>query len=111
MAKLIDMTGWKMWEHNVPESRWTVIKRVENASDGSAQWLCECNCEKHTQKILVASKIRKGQPKSCGCLQREKVSKLNYKDIKGQIFGELTVIEETNERDKKPLSFMYNKNS
>ena len=100
MAKLIDMTGWKMWEHNVPESRWTVIKRVENASDGSAQWLCECNCEKHTQKILVASKIRKGQPKSCGCLQREKVSKLNYKDIKGQIFGELTVIEETNERDK-----------
>ena len=100
MAKLIDMTGWKMWEHNVPESRWTVIKRVENASDGSAQWLCECNCEKHTQKILVASKIRKGQPKSCGCLQREKVSKLNYKDIKGQTFGELTVIEETNERDK-----------
>lgn len=100
MAKLIDMTGWQMWEHNVPESRWTVIKRVENSSDGSAQWLCECNCEKHTQKILVASKIRKGQPKSCGCLQREKVSKLNYKDIKGQIFGELTVIEETNERDK-----------
>ena len=29
MPKLIDMTGWKMWEHGVPESRLEVIKRYE----------------------------------------------------------------------------------
>lgn len=23
--KLEDMTGWKMWEHGFPESRWTVL--------------------------------------------------------------------------------------
>ena len=26
----IDMTGWKMWEHGVPESRLTVIKQVND---------------------------------------------------------------------------------
>jgi hypothetical protein len=28
MAKLIDMTGWKMTEHGVPNSRITVIRRA-----------------------------------------------------------------------------------
>ena len=27
MSKPIDMTGWKMWEHGVPDSRYTVIRR------------------------------------------------------------------------------------
>jgi len=28
MGKLIDMTGWKMWEHGVPDSRLTVLERA-----------------------------------------------------------------------------------
>lgn len=27
MGKLIDMTGWKMWEHGVLDSRLTVLER------------------------------------------------------------------------------------
>ena len=29
MGKKIDMTGWIMREHNVPDSRLTVLKEVE----------------------------------------------------------------------------------
>ena len=47
-----DMTGWVMAEHGVPDSRWIVIEQAEDYITPSghhvAQWLCECNCEKHT---------------------------------------------------------------
>ena len=29
MGKKIDMTGWKMWEHGVPDSQITVLEEVE----------------------------------------------------------------------------------
>ena len=32
MSKLIDMTGWIMKEHGVPDSRLTVVERAENKS-------------------------------------------------------------------------------
>ena len=35
----IDMTGWKMWEHGVPNSKIIVIKQVPNKS-GHALWEC-----------------------------------------------------------------------
>ena len=38
-----DMTGWKMWEHGVPDSRLTVIKQVEDyvtpKGQHHSQWL------------------------------------------------------------------------
>jgi len=40
MSSIIDMTGWVMKEHGVPESRWTVIERAENDKYNKAQWLC-----------------------------------------------------------------------
>jgi len=33
--KMIDMTGWKMSEHGVPDSKWTVIKYA-----GKSKWQC-----------------------------------------------------------------------
>lgn len=75
MSNFIDMTGWKMWEHGVPDSRLTVKKRVEDkvAPNGRryTQWLCECNCEEHNNVIVLGSLIRIGKTKSCGCLQKE----------------------------------------
>jgi hypothetical protein len=43
MGSFIDMTGWIMKEHGIPESRLTVIKRVENR-DKHTFWLCKCEC-------------------------------------------------------------------
>jgi hypothetical protein len=50
-----DMTGWKMWEHGVPDSRLIVIQQVEDYVDNNgnrqAQWLCECACEEHNRAV------------------------------------------------------------
>lgn len=78
-----DMTGWKMWEHGVPDSRLTVVKQIEDyVSQGGvrrAQWLCECSCSDKTRIIAVGTRIKNGRVKSCGCLAKELTSKRNKK--------------------------------
>lgn len=48
MPKAIDMTGWVMSEHGVPDSRLTVIKEVEphytKGGNRQRQYLCKCTC-------------------------------------------------------------------
>ena len=86
MGKFIDMTGWVMAEHGVPDSRLTVIGRAEDGvnSNGypSVRWLCECNCEAHTRIITGAYQIRSGHTKSCGCLKNEKIIKQGHANKK-----------------------------
>lgn len=72
MGKFIDMTGWEMSEHGVPDSRLTVIEYV-----GKSMWLCECNCDKHSQIHVNGFDIRSGHTKSCGCLHSELLSQNN----------------------------------
>lgn len=80
-----DMTGWKMWEHGVPDSRLIVLKQVEDRIDRTgehhARWLCECTCEEHNKIITDGASVRHGNTKSCGCLHVEAV-KLNGKNSK-----------------------------
>jgi hypothetical protein len=75
MWNFIDMTGWIMSEHGVPDSRLRVIQRAEDrfTPNGSLQvrWLCECSCEQHTQVVVVGSRLRNGTTKSCGCIEKE----------------------------------------
>ena len=63
MSKLIDLTGQTF-------GRLTVIKRVENAKNNKAQWLCQCSCGK--QKIIKSSNLIRGATRSCGCIKEEK---------------------------------------
>lgn len=93
--KLIDMTGWVMKEHGVPNSRLTVIERVENKGK-KVMWKCKCSCGKET--IINGHSIRTGQILSCGCLRNEKVAKAIVVDLINQRFGKLTVIEKTDKR-------------
>jgi hypothetical protein len=76
MSRLIDMTGWIMSEHGVPDSKLIVIRRVEDKITPNGcvkpQWLCECMCEQHNQLITTGERIRNGISKSCGCLKIEK---------------------------------------
>lgn len=86
----IDMTGWIMKEHGVPDSRLTVIEYL-----GKDQWKCRCECGN-----IITPKgvnIRSGLTKSCGCLQKETVSKMFSKDFVGKRFGKLVVLEYTGE--------------
>lgn len=77
----VDMTGWKMWEHGVENSRWTVIEQAEDYITPSnkkheAHWLCECSCEHHTRKIVKQSNLKNGDSLSCGCLNNENTKKM-----------------------------------
>lgn len=83
----IDLTGQVF-------TRLTVIKRVNNANDGHAKWLCKCECG---NEITVASNVlKKGNTKSCGCLNKETAAikaKKQYHNLTNQHFGRLTAIE------------------
>lgn len=70
----IDMTGWVMAEHGVPNSWLTVVKLAEpyiSPSDGHKrqQWLCRCRCG--NEIIVLGHRLRKGITLSCGCKPRE----------------------------------------
>lgn len=70
------------------------MKRAENASDGHARWLCQCECGNTT--IVSSNVLKKGHTKSCGCLNREvaaQKAKLQYKNLTNQRFGRLTAME------------------
>lgn len=65
----------------------TVIAPAENIK-GRTAWLCLCDCGK--QVVVTSKSLKDGNTRSCGCLKR--------KDLVGQKFGRLTVIEATDER-------------
>ena len=103
MGKFIDMTGWVMKEHGVPNSRLTVIRRVANR-DKHVFWLCKCECGNELE--IRGDQIRGGIAKSCGCYQKDvaaqymaitgKLNKNKGKPISnyiGQKINMLTLIE------------------
>lgn len=71
MGSFIDMTGWKMWEHGVPESKLTVIRQAQDRIQSNGihikRWIVECNCEKHTIFEVDGRSIKSGNTTSCGC--------------------------------------------
>ena len=90
----INMSGWKMWEHGVSDSRLTIIKQTEDyiSTKGKheAQWLCQCSCG--SKPIIVRQcHLKNGNTTSCGCVQKERTSivgKLNHKINKYDLSGE-----------------------
>lgn len=68
-----DMTGWKMWEHGVPDSKIVVIKQIDdyiNPASGQhiARWQYRCTCENGTVSEANGTDIKTGRVKSCGCI-------------------------------------------
>lgn len=72
MPKGIDLTGQRF-------GRLIVLSRAEDGHnrDGSPirRWLCKCDCG--NTKIITRRELRKGDTKSCGCLERESKVKCN----------------------------------
>lgn len=98
-----DMTGWKMWEYGVPDSRLTVIKQVEDYIQPSgkhrAMWLCQCNCKEHKFITARGDEIKSGHVKSCGCLNLELIierAKRRKKTNKFSLSGNYGVLWTTN---------------
>lgn len=70
-----DMIDWIMSEHGVPDSRLTVIKRVDDYvrknGQRTARYLCVCNCGENNEVIVRVDMLKSGKIKSCGCLNIE----------------------------------------
>lgn len=88
ISKINDLTGQHF-------GRLEVLYRVES-KNGNAYWHCKCECGK--EKDICGYSLTKGLTSSCGCLQKEKTSKIKKKDISNQKFGKLTALEPTEER-------------
>lgn len=105
--KKIDMTGWIMKEHGVPNSRLTVIKEVEPyISPRNIKQVCYlCKCECGNELIVKGQALRNGNTKSCGCLSREITAQRNINNGRkiniGDRFGKLTVIQDLGMRKQK----------
>jgi very-short-patch-repair endonuclease len=61
--------------------RWTVIGRGKTTTASrQIKWICECDCDKHTQREIAGVELRRGTTLSCGCLREShgeyKISKL-----------------------------------
>ena len=64
-----------------------VIKESPERVSNRTTWLCQCDCGQQT--LATTKALRNGTKQSCGCIKR--------KDIIGQKFGKLTVIDYTTE--------------
>ena len=70
----------------------TVIEPTnERDSCGRVIWLCKCDCGTITK--VDSSSLRLGNIKSCGCTRKKFVEQNLLKDLTGQRFGKLLVLE------------------
>ena len=85
MSRSPDLTGMRF-------GRWTVLRRTENASNGSSQWLCNCSCG--TERTVQGKRLVNGLTVSCGCFHADITSIIKTSDlVSGQRFGAWEILE------------------
>jgi hypothetical protein len=95
MGAKINMEGWIMSEHGVPDSRVTVLYDTgERTNKGEIYWLCKCSCGKEFKAKGGYLRQKKNGIKSCGCLRKERFAKTmkeffleSEEDLTGKDFG------------------------
>lgn len=90
---LIDLTGSKF-------GRLTVVSRAKDlispTGDKFVMWNCRCDCGRET--VVYGGNLKRGKSLSCGCLNKEVVSRLCLDDLTGRTFGKLRVINRAENR-------------
>ena len=76
-SNFIDMTGWVMKEHGVPDSRLSVIERICEGHPKyihkKSIWKCKCECGNTDYVYADGYSLRKGKTKSCGCYKSDRI--------------------------------------
>ena len=87
MGRIKDLTGKRF-------GRLTAISVNKEISKqkGRTYWNCICDCG--NTKPIMAKHLKGGAIQSCGCLQKERTSETNKKDLTNKKFGKLTAIRE-----------------
>lgn len=75
--------------------RWKVLEQAptrysQSGKTRSIMWWCQCECG--TIKSVGARALKTGMSKSCGCLQKERVSEALTDDLTDRYFGYLHVL-------------------
>lgn len=61
-------------------NRLTILAVAESGRRGASRWLCRCVCG--VEKIVLASNVKRGLTKSCGCLSLEITREQGFKNAK-----------------------------
>lgn len=77
-------------------TRLKVLRQAEDAVDPKsgqhyARWLCECSCEEHNLVVVRGDALKSGHTLSCGCYNKEIISKANKKYNRYDLSGEYGV--------------------
>lgn len=81
MPKALDLTNQKF-------GKLIALERAPKRNDKYTRWKCQCECGKIIE--VRTDYLRNGHTTSCGCTKAEY---FQFKDLIGQKFGRLTVIE------------------
>lgn len=98
MPSLVDLTGQKFGRLTI------IVLHPVRASGGSSRWVCRCDCGKET--VVSLPHLRTGKTRSCGCLGAELSSQRRRKDLTGQRFGRLEVIEFVGKASNRELKWL-----
>ena len=93
MGKKVDLTG-KLFGR-------LVVLKEEPIRDihGKILWQCCCTCG--STKIIRGDDLKSGAIKSCGCLQKQRISEDARIDLTGLIFGRWHVLEYAYTKNRK----------
>lgn len=97
------ITSQKLKGHNMIDlsqkkfGKLTVQYPLEERKNNSIIWHCICDCGKEID--VIGRSLTSGNTKSCGCLKRQNAHFAKTKNnLVGQVFGYLTVLRETEQR-------------
>lgn len=89
-------------------NRYTFIKESGKDKYGHILWLCRCDCG--TEKIIIATQVKCGRVKSCGCFLRESSRKRMSGKNSPNWNNNLTNEERTErENTRKTSTLRYNR--
>ncbi len=67
----------------------TGLYRTNN--NNGVYWVWHCDCGNYIK--IKSYDVKSGRTKSCGCYQKKQTSEASLKDLTGQVFDKLTVIQ------------------
>lgn len=91
MSKREDLTGRTFGSLTVIEYAGT---HITSGGQRKGLWRCRCICGKEI--TTVAQRLKRGETTSCGCQKPIRTSNRKIRDLTGQRFGRLLVVERSN---------------
>lgn len=85
MQRITNLVGQKF-------GRLEVLYMNERSTTRYVSWHCVCECGNECD--VDGKNLTSGHTRSCGCLQKDVASDIRFKDLTGQQFGYLTVVEQ-----------------